>query len=206
MAGSRERTGRISGSRRHPGSLDPSNRVMDDDTALVNRTLDGDPYAFELLVRRHADGLWRLARSVVRDDHRAEEVVQDTFVKAHANLDSFRGDAGLRPWLASICYRTAIDRVRLKELRVVSLDAARDRHRHRGDDELRLLLDEMVEELPDDEREAFTLVHVLGYSREEAASIVDCPASTLRSRVSRACGRLADALVAAGYSTEEALS
>lgn len=70
---------------------------MDDDTALVNRTLDGDPYAFELLVRRHADALWRLARSVVRDDHRAEEVVQDTFVKAHANLASFRATRASGP-------------------------------------------------------------------------------------------------------------
>lgn len=86
------------------------------------------------------------------------------------------------------------------------MDAARDRHRHHGDDELRLLLGEMIEELPDDEREAFTLVHVLGYSREEASSIVDCPASTLRSRVSRACSRLADALIDAGYTSEEALS
>ncbi len=192
--------------RRHPRSRDPSNQVMDDDTRLVTRTLEGDPYAFELLVRRHANGLWRLARSVVRDDHQAEEVVQDTFVKAHDKLATFRGDASVRSWLASICYRSAVDRIRLKQLDIVPLEAARDQHRHQGDAELRLLLAEIIEELPNDEREAFELVHVLGYSREEAASVVGTPASTMRSRVSRACTRLADALVAAGYTAEEALS
>jgi RNA polymerase sigma-70 factor (ECF subfamily) len=176
-----------------------------DDTTLLTRTLDGDTAAFELLVRRHADRLWRFARAVVRDDHLAEEVVQDTFVKAHASLASFRGDASVDSWLGSICYRSAIDRVRLKRLEVVSLDVVRNRRQEQADEDLRLLLAEIVEELPDDEREAFTLVHVLGYSREEAASIVNAPASTIRSRVARACTRLADALVAAGYATGEAL-
>lgn len=176
-----------------------------DDTTLLTRALDGDSAAFELLVRRHADRLWRFARSVVHDDHLAEEVVQDTFVKAHANLASYRGDASVGSWLGSICYRNAIDRVRLKRLQVVSLDAARHRRQEAADEDLRLVLAEIVEELPDDEREAFTLVHVLGYSREEAASIVNAPPSTIRSRVARACTRLADALVDAGYATGEAL-
>jgi RNA polymerase sigma-70 factor (ECF subfamily) len=178
---------------------------MDDDTTLLSRALEGDTTAFELLVRRHADRLWRLARSVVQDDQLAEEVVQDTFLKAHANLATFRSDATVGSWLASICYHAAIDRVRLKQLDVVSLEAARHRRQEQADNDLRLVLAEIVEELPDDEREAFTLVHVLGYSREEAASIVNAPASTIRSRVARACTRLADALVAAGYSTGEAL-
>lgn len=178
---------------------------MDDSTLLTRALEDGDTAAFELLVRRHADRLWRFARSVVRDDHLAEEVVQDTFVKAHANLASFRGEASVGSWLGSICYRNAIDRVRRKRLEVVSLEAARHRRQDAADEDLRLILAEIVEELPEDEREAFTLVHVLGYSREEAASIVNAPPSTIRSRVARACTRLADALVAAGYTTGEAL-
>lgn len=180
---------------------------MDDDATLLTRALDGDMLAFEVLVRRHADRLWRFARSVVHDDQVAEEVVQDTFLKAHRRLDTFRGDgdAQVGSWLASICYRSALDRVRIRRLDVVSLDAVRHQRQQQDDTDMRLLLAEIVEELPDEEREAFTLVHVLGYSREEAATIVDAPASTVRSRVARACTRLADALVAAGYTTGEAL-
>jgi RNA polymerase sigma-70 factor, ECF subfamily len=164
-----------------------------DDAELLQRAADGDAVAFELLVRRHADGLWRLARSVLRDDHLAEEAVQDTFVKAHDVLGSFRGEAAVRTWLSTICYRACVDRLRRRQHNVVPLDAAR--HRARAEDhDLRLVLQEALAALPDAEQEAFALVHVLGYRREEAAAIVGVPASTLRSRVARAQLRLAATL------------
>ena len=165
-----------------------------DDSELVQRAAAGDAAAFELLVRRHAGALFRLARPIVRDDHLAEEVVQDTFFKAHRNLATFRGDAKVSTWLSSICYRTAIDRVRASRRNVVSLEAAREQPGHQDDIDLRLALSDALDELPSDEREAFYLVQVLGYSREEAAQIVDVPASTLRSRVARARQRLAESL------------
>jgi RNA polymerase sigma-70 factor, ECF subfamily len=164
-----------------------------DDTQLVGQAAEGDGIAFELLVRRHADGLWRLARSILGDDDYAEEAVQDTFVKAHRALGSYRADASVRTWLSSICYRTCIDRLRLRSHDVVPIDRARKRERT-GDHELRLVLRDALDRLPPQQRQAFTFVHVLGYSREEAAAVLGVPASTLRSRVARAQERLADAL------------
>ena len=162
-----------------------------DDQVLVTRAAEGDATAFELIVRRHAGDLFRLARSVLADDQLAEEAVQDSFVKAHRNLTTFRGDASLRTWLSSICYRTALDGARRRPGNVVPIDAARPDPRPHPDVELRLCLQEALGELPPDEREAFQLVHVLGYPREEAARIVGVPASTMRSRVARARERLA---------------
>lgn len=164
-----------------------------DDGELVQRAAGGDAVAFELLVRRHAGPLFRLARSIVHDDHLAEEVVQDTFLKAHRNLGTFRGDSKVSTWLSSICYRTAIDRSRRRRTNVVSIETAREQGRH-DDVDLRLALSDALDELPADEREAFYLVQVLGYSREEAAHIVGVPASTMRSRVGRARQRLAQSL------------
>ena len=164
-----------------------------DDTDLMVRACEGDAVAFEVLVRRHADGLWRLARSMVRDDHLAEEAVQDTFVKAHRSLRSYRGEAAVKTWLSSICYRTCLDALRLRKASVVPLEAARQRGRSE-DHEERLVLQGAVASLNQAEREAFTLVHVLGYSRDEAAAILGVPASTMRSRTTRACQRLAELL------------
>lgn len=164
-----------------------------DDEALLTHAAEGDQAAFELLVRRHADGLWRLAQSVVRDAQVAEEAVQDTFLKAHRGIGTYRREASVKTWLSSICYRTAIDRVRIKRLQLVPIDAAERQHRDE-DLELRMALRQALDDLPPDEREAFELVHVLGYRREEAAQIVGVPASTLRSRVARARQRLAAVL------------
>lgn len=164
-----------------------------DDAELIARAAGGDDAAFELVVRRHSPGLWQLARSIVGDDHVAEEVVQDTWIKAHRALGRFRGEAAVRTWVHRICYRTAIDRVRVRSHNVVPLDRARTRAED-ADRELRLVLQAALEALPEDEREAFTLVHVLGFTREEAAAIVEAPASTVRSRVARARERLALAL------------
>jgi RNA polymerase sigma-70 factor (ECF subfamily) len=176
-----------------------------DDEALLSQAAEGDTAAFELLVRRHADGLWRLARSVVRDDHIAEEAVQDTFVKAHRGLATYRREASVKTWLSRICYRAAIDRVRIKRLHVVPIDTAVAAHSAAVDVELRMALRAALDELPGDEREAFELVHVLGYSREEAAQIVGVPPSTLRSRAGRARQRLATALSSIEDSVAEEL-
>lgn len=165
-----------------------------EDTELATRAAEGDDAAFELIVRRHTDAVWRFARSTLKDDGTAEEAVQDTFLKAHRALGTFRGDAALRTWLVSICHRTCLDRLRRKRLDVVPLEQVREQRGRDERHELRLWLEEALGELPDDERQAFTLVHVLGYSREEAAEIVEVPPSTMRSRVSRARERLAIAM------------
>ena len=172
------------------GVLGPSNEAMED-TTLLGRAADGDEVAFELLVRRHAETVWRLARSFLSDDFTAEEAVQDTFLKAYRGLRSFRGDASVKTWLLAICHRTCIDRLRTKKAKVVPLDVLRHHRAEATAPDERLAIDEMLEELSQDERRAFVLVHVLSYTRDEAAGICGVPPSTMRSRLVRARERLA---------------
>ncbi len=165
-----------------------------DDWRLIERARGGDGPAFELLVRRHTDAVWRAARSFLRDDFAAEEVVQDTFLKAYRGLGSFRGEAAVRTWLISICHRSCVDRSRRRQAEIVSLEHAR-RHRAKDDStDLRMAIEAALPSLPEDERRAFVLVDVLGYSREEAAEVVSVPSSTMRSRLARARRRLVEAL------------
>jgi RNA polymerase sigma-70 factor (ECF subfamily) len=165
-----------------------------DDLALLDRAATGDEPAFELLVRRHTGAVWRYARSFLPDDFAAEEAVQDTFVKAYRGMAAFRGASSVRTWLLSICHRTCIDATRRRRATVVSLDEARRARARDEHHELRLALAHGVGTLPGPERQAFQLVDILGYSREEAAEIVGVPASTMRSRVSRARKRMLAAL------------
>ena len=183
---------------RPPATFRPE--VMEDHQ-LVIKAAEGDDGAFEDLVRRHTDAAWRMARSMLRDDFAAEEAVQDTFLKAHRNLHTFRGDAKVSTWLLSICHRTCIDRLRRKRLDVVSLEDVRREKGTEDHTDLKIAVEEALDGLPHDEREAFVLVEVVGHSREDAADIVGVPPSTMRSRVSRAREKLVRAL---GDAREEA--
>lgn len=100
------------------------------------------------------------------------------------------GDSGVTTWLYAICRRTALDRGRQRSAVVVPLAAARATPARDAAADDRLVLDAAIAGLPDDEREAFVLSAVLGYSQEEAAALVGIPASTMRSRMSRARTRL----------------
>lgn len=168
------------------------------DAELVLRTLDGEAAAFEALMRRHYDVVWQVAFVSARDRMAAEELSQDTFMRAYVALPQWRGDGSLRTWLCTICRRLCIDRARLKRLDTVTIeDAAPHALAGRSNtDDLpdRLDLRAAIDGLPDEERQAFLLIHHHGVSSLDAAEIIGVPASTLRSRVGRARERLGAAL------------
>jgi RNA polymerase sigma-70 factor, ECF subfamily len=173
------------------------------DEELVQRTLAGDAGALELLVQRHMPAVFSYARSKVHDVGAAEEVAQDTFDKASRKLASFRHEASLRTWLLRICHRSCIDHLRRDAPTTVSVDdtgrvlplvsaiAAQEHHDEQRDGDLRSRLQEEISRLSPQEREAFVLVCVRGHTREEAATILGVPPSTMRDRVTRARMQLA---------------
>jgi RNA polymerase sigma-70 factor, ECF subfamily len=176
------------------------------DAALAASAVGGDTEAFEVLVRRHYPAVWVVAFLFVQEEMAAEELTQDTFLRAYGALAGWRGDASLRTWLAAICRRLCIDRARLKKLETVTApdleavagstaeaDVLADRF------DLRAALDG----LPTDDREAFLLVHHYGYTSFETATLLGVPASTVRSRVARARQRLAAALIGGPVPAQE---
>ena len=187
-----------------PGLSDPD---------LVERVRAGDAAAFELIMRRHNRRLFRLARSVLRNGAEAEDVVQETYVRAFVKLDDFRGPEGFPAWLARIAYNEALGRVRGWD-RVVLLDdyvndgdgdadARRietmtsrqpDPERLTGNGELRRLLEDAIDALPDDFRAVFVLRAVEGMSVAETAEALAIPPQTVKTRFHRARHRLQEAL------------
>lgn len=167
------------------------------DAALAARAAGGDTGAFETLMRRHYAAVWRVAFLSAREAMAAEELTQDTFLRAYGALAGWRGDSSLRTWLATICRRLCIDRARLKQPELViapDLEAAAGSTSETEALADRFDLRAALDRLPADDRQAFLLVHHYGYSSFEAAALLGVPASTVRSRVGRARQRLAGAL------------
>jgi len=174
-------------------------RSVDDLTALLADARRGDRVALTAFVRATQSEVWRLARHLVGPED-ADEVTQDTYVRAWKALPSFRGDASARTWLLAIARRACADAVRQHSRRRRLRDRvaaepaileAPDTAANGGD-----LLD-LVDGLADERREAFVLTQVLGCSYDEAARIAAVPVGTIRSRVARAREALIDAVRAA---------
>jgi len=167
------------------------------DAALAASAAGGDTRAFEMLMRRHYAAVWRVAFLSAREEMAAEELAQDTFLRAYGALSGWRGHASLRTWLATICRRLCIDRARLKQPQTVTEPDLESAAGSTSETEVladRVDLRAALDRLPADDREAFLLVHHYGYSSFETATLLGVPASTVRSRVGRARQRLAAAL------------
>src|SRR5215467_841963 len=98
-----------------------SRAAVSADAELVRRALARDGMAVRTIVERNNRRLYRIARSIVRSDSEAEDVVQEAYANAFTHLDSFRGDSSLATWLARITMNEALARLR-RERPTVSLD------------------------------------------------------------------------------------
>ncbi len=144
---------------------------------------------FERLVREHHRSVFAYARSMTRSVNLAEEATQDTFVKAWKHLDSFRGEGSLEGWLIRICRNCVFDLAKRERAGdVVSLQPAVTAPDHQSD------LWAMIDTLSVDDREILVVCGVLGYDYESASTLLDVPIGTVRSRLSRARGRLSDVM------------
>jgi RNA polymerase sigma factor (sigma-70 family) len=181
------------------------------DADLIERARKGDVMAYEELVRSHQAVAVRTAHLFAPDGD-AEDAVQEAFVKAHAALGRFREGAPFRPWLLRIVANEARNRRRSAGRRAgLALRSAEDRRP--GDaapspesavlaDEQRAWLLAGVNALRDDDREVIAARYFLELSEAEAAEVLGLPRGTVKSRLSRALGRLRDHLaVTNGEST-----
>src|SRR5437868_6217691 len=82
------------------------------DEEVVKRVLDGETALYELLMRRHNQRLYRVARSILRDDAEAEDVMQDAYVRAYQHLNQYAGRAPFSAWLTRIAVHEALARLR----------------------------------------------------------------------------------------------
>lgn len=168
----------------------------------MDRAAEAEPTLeerFEDLVATHRDRALRLAwRLVGGDDAAAEDVTQDALVSAYRGLSRFRGDARLDTWFYRIVVRQAYSHLRWRAVRErfgqVDADEAPDHSTVEGDPMLRARIAEALDGLPRNQRDAFVLVHMEGFTVREAAEIMGKASGTVKSHLHRALGKLRDRL------------
>ena len=175
----------------------------DIDKRLVERVQQGDKVAFDLLVTKYQRKLFRLVLRLVTNQTEAEDVVQETFIKAYRALHQFRGDSAFYTWLYRIGINTAKNFLDNQGRRVpTSTDASAEQvEAYEEGENLRDIdtpesvlaskqiaetVNVAMDELPDDLRMALSLRELEGLSYEESATLTDCPIGTVRSRIFRA--------------------
>jgi RNA polymerase sigma-70 factor (ECF subfamily) len=175
----------------------PSGGDDDQVTSLALAAGRGDPAALEQFVKATQREVWRWV-AFLADPASADDMTQETFLRAIGSLPRFTARSSARTWLLSIARRVVIDQIRHKQSRpraalTVDLEKVLEKHRptNRFEDivEIGMLLDR----LDPDRKHALVLTQVLGLSYSEAAKVCGCPVGTIRSRIARARADLLNA-------------
>lgn len=172
------------------------------DETLVERALARDPEAFRIIMTRHNQRLFRIARAVVRNDSIAEDVVQEAYLRAFEHLETFRGDASLATWLHRVVLNEALGRLRRsatrREVPLATDNAgaeivpfpnaanADDPERSLAQRQILRLVEEAADALPEAFRLVFTARVIEAMSVEETAALLGINPKTVRSRLYRA--------------------
>ncbi|MGD9479655.1 RNA polymerase sigma factor [Shinella sp. G-2] len=173
----------------------------DEEAALVRRAAAGEADAVRQIIRTHNQRLYRLVRAVLRDNADAEEALQEAYLKAFANLDTFAGEASLSTWLSRIALNAALMRLRARkrlkravppvaEAEIIpfplSSTSTADPERVMAQRQLLHLVEEATDALPETFRLVFVARVIEGLSVEETAALLDLPAATVKTRLHRA--------------------
>lgn len=159
---------------------------MKADLELVDEVKRGETPAFGELVRRHQTALLRVCARMTRDLELAEDVVQESFVKAFRKIHLFEGRSSFKSWLYQIALNTARNKLRANRLEVVNLDnvsisTTDTAERQMIQVDIRDLLRKEVEKLPDRQKVALELRIYEDLSFQEIAQIMDCPYDTAKA-------------------------
>lgn len=180
----------------------------DEERELVRLAQAGTESAFEELIRRHQQRVTSLVGGILRHREDVEDVVQQVFMKVFVSLKRFDHRSAFSTWLYKISVNECWDYLRKKKVRplayeadlsedqvslldgIVSADRGVQGPEERA--EVRELLDHMLEELPDQDRQLLVLKEMEGFSVQELAEILDINVNTVKVRIFRARGRIMD--------------
>ena len=173
---------------------------MDEFERYAADAAGGDPLAAAALVRVTQTDVWRLCAALVDRDS-ADDLTQETYLRAFGSLHRFEGRSTLRTWLLAVARRVCADALRARKRRpyLVRVDPV-DVEVGDGTDRVgeHVAVGDLLTRLEPDRREAFVLTQVVGLSYAVAAEVAGCPVGTIRSRVARARADLVAAIGGTG--------
>src|SRR5258706_1254308 len=178
-------------------------KVLDalDDVELVQLARRNDGNAFRTIMQRNNRRLYRVARSIVRDDSEAEDVVQEAYVKAFGCLGQFRGDSSVATWLTRITLNEALGRRRrqhpMVDLAVLDAESANksqiipfplmaagtDPERAAAQHQIRHLIERAIDDLPEIFRVVFVMRDIEEMSIEDTADFLSLQPATVKTRL-----------------------
>ena len=175
---------------------------QDADLQLVRLVQRGNRHAFDLLVKKYQYKVAGIAQRFAANPADAQDIAQESFIKAYRAMESFRGESAFYTWLYRITVNTAKNFVVKNAGRGISVDVdtpdieAYDgsERLHQGDNpenilessDVKRVIKEALQSLPDDLRQAITLREIDDMSYDEIADVMGCPGGTVKSRISRA--------------------
>lgn len=179
------------------------------DAELVARARGRDEAAIRSILQANNRRLFRLARGVLRNDSEAEDVVQETYVRAFTHLDDFRGDSSFATWLGRIAINEALGRLRRQrpsvdvdtlapgvlEAQIIPFPlsgASEDPEKSMAQREIQHVVEHAIDELPDSFRIVFITRVIEGMNVEETAEILGLKPETVKTRLHRARTMLRD--------------
>ena len=177
----------------------PAVTGLDPATQLALRARGGDAAAQAAFVRATQTEVWRFTAALI-DPGAADDLTQETFLRAFQALGGFEGRSSVRTWLLGIARRTCADHLRAV-VRRRRLDARLAAQAHTDiphpDPAQRLGAEDLLARVGEERRTAFVLTQVIGLSYAEAAAVEEVPVGTIRSRVARARDELIEAVAQA---------
>ncbi len=179
------------------------------DAELVERARGRDEAAIRAIMQSNNRRLYRLARGILRNDGEAEDVVQETYVRAFTHLEDFRGDSSLATWLARIAINEALGRLRRQrpnvewtslppgtlEAQVIQFPLSAtsdDPEKSMAQREIQRVVEHAIDELPEAFRIVFITRVIEGMNVEETAEILRLKPETVKTRLHRARTMLRD--------------
>jgi RNA polymerase sigma-70 factor (ECF subfamily) len=179
------------------------------DAELVERARGRDEAAIRLIMQANNRRLYRIARGILRNDGEAEDVVQETYVRAFTHLQEFRGDSSFATWLARIAMNEALGRLRRQrpsvdvnslgpgvlEAQIIQFPhsaASEDPEKSMAQREIQHVVEHAIDELPDAFRIVFITRVIEGMNVEETADILGLKPETVKTRLHRARAMLRD--------------
>jgi RNA polymerase sigma-70 factor (ECF subfamily) len=169
------------------------------DEELVRRAQQDDERAFGELVTRYESKVYSLAMKMLRNPEDAEDVLQDTFLRAYRGIKSFKGNSTFSTWVYRITANSALMRLRKKQLPQVSIEDSDERETPISiadwapgpveqllNQEMQRVMDEAIEALPPEFRQVFILRDVEELSNADVAEILDLSVAAVKSRLHRA--------------------
>jgi RNA polymerase sigma-70 factor (ECF subfamily) len=180
------------------------NQLATDEAELIARARRKDGTAIALIIRQHNQRLYRIARSILRDDAEAEDALQEAYIRAFTSLESFRKDSRLGTWLARIVMNEALGRLRRRKptvdfdsfakrqegsAEIIRFPAANpdlDPETIMAQREIRALLEHAIDALPEAFRTVLVARLIEGMSVEETAELFGIKPETVKTRLHRA--------------------